>query len=143
MQVMDIDAEGLVTLDAGAGDLGGFVGGVVQHLDLEQLARIIETRHGFDEALDDVALVVDGKLYGNLGPARDRRRRAGHILAVLSVLVDQPVTVQPEGGEHHQHGEIRDHDGQVKGVELVEAAEGVQPRVHHLGPIVREQALRG
>ena len=68
MQVVDIDAEGLVALDAGARDLLRFVGGIVEHLDLEQLARIIETRDGVDQALDHVALVVDGKLYGNLGP---------------------------------------------------------------------------
>ena len=61
---------------------------------------------------------------------------------MLDVLVDQPVAVQAVSGQDHQHDEIRDHDGQVEGVELVEAAEGIPARVGQLGPIVRERALR-
>ena len=118
------------------------VGGIVEHLDFEQFARIIEARDGFDQALDDVALVVDGKLHGNLGPLGERRRRAGNVVAMLDVRIDQPVAMQPVGGQDHQHDEIRDHDGQVEGVELVEAAEGIAARVGELGPIIRERALR-
>ena len=69
-----------MALDAGAGDLLGLVGGIVEHLNFEQLARIVEARHGVDQALDDVALVVDGKLYGNLGPDREIGGGAGGVL---------------------------------------------------------------
>ena len=71
MDVNDRQAGGGVALDASAGDLASFVGGIVEHLNVEQFARIIESRDGVDEALDDVALVEDGKLYGNLGPVDD------------------------------------------------------------------------
>ena len=62
-------------LHAVAGDFLRLVGGVVEHLNVEQLARIIETGDGFDQALDDVALVVNGKLNGDARPLGDRRRR--------------------------------------------------------------------
>ena len=79
MQIADRQAERLIALDARARHFLRFVGRIVEHLNVEQFARIIEARHRVDQALDDVALVVDGKLYGNLGPLGHRRRRAGNV----------------------------------------------------------------
>ena len=53
--------------DDGAGDVDGFVGGVVEELDLEAVAGIVETAAGFDEAVDDELLVEDGELDGDEG----------------------------------------------------------------------------
>ena len=53
-----------------------FVGRVVEHLDFEQLARVIELRDGFDQPLDHVALVVNRELHGNLRPVVNFGRRA-------------------------------------------------------------------
>ena len=142
MQVVDRQTERLVALDAGARDFLRLVGGIVEHLNVEQFARIIEARDRVHQALDHVALVVDRKLYGNLGPLGDRGRRAGDVVAILEILVHQEIAVQPVRGQDHQDDEIRNHDGQVKRVELVEAAEGIAARVGELGPIIRERALR-
>src|SRR5713101_861043 len=68
MDAGDGHARGGVAVDASAGDVAGFIGGVIEDLNVEKFAGIVEAGDGFDEALDDVALVEDGKLYGNLGP---------------------------------------------------------------------------
>ncbi len=66
VQVDDRDAEVAIALDAIARDELRLVGRIVEHLNLEELARVIELRHGFDEALDHVALVVDRELHRDL-----------------------------------------------------------------------------
>ena len=53
--------------DDGAGDVDGFVSGVVEELDLEAVARVVETAAGLDEAVDDELLVEDGELDGDEG----------------------------------------------------------------------------
>ena len=113
-----------MALDAIARNLLRLVGRIVEHLNVEQLARIIESRDGFDQPLDHVALVVDRQLHGNLGPVGDFGRRAGNILAILEIVVDQRVAMQPVHGQNHQHEEIRHHDGEVERVRLIETAEG-------------------
>ena len=59
-----------VAFDAGAGDLAGFVGGIVEDLHVEQFAWVVESRDGFDQTLDHVALVENGKLDGDARPLR-------------------------------------------------------------------------
>ena len=53
--------------DHGAGHVDGLVGGVVEELDLEAVAGIVEAAAGVDEAVDDELLVVDGELDGDEG----------------------------------------------------------------------------
>ena len=50
--------------------------------------------------------------------------------------------MQAVGGQDHQHREVRNNDGEVKGIKLVEAAEGIEIRVGELGPVMCERALR-
>ena len=122
MNVGDGDAESAVSLDAIAGDLLRFVGGIVEHLDVEQFARVIELRDGLDEALDHVALVVDRELNCDLRPFRDFRRRSGNIFAILEVIVDQVVAMNSVHRQNYHHQEIRNHDGEIERVGLVEPA---------------------
>src|SRR5713101_4764797 len=91
MQVADWQSERLIALDAAARDLLRFIGRVIEHLNVEQLARIIKARYRVHEALDHVALVIDRKLYGNLGPLGDRGRRAGNIVAGLEISIQKVV----------------------------------------------------
>ena len=125
-----------MALDAGARDLLGFVGGIVEHLNLQQFARVVEARHRVHQPLDHIALVVDGELHGDLGPHRQIGRRGRRIAAILEVRIDQPVAVQAVGSQDRQHQEVRDHDREIEGVEFVEAAEGIEIGVGKLGPIV-------
>ena len=51
-----------VPVDAGAGDALRLVGRVVEHLDLEEIARVVDLRDGVDEPLRHVHLVEDRQL---------------------------------------------------------------------------------
>ena len=124
MDVGDGNAEGLVAFDAIARDLLCLIGGIVEHLDVEQLARVIELRDGLDQPLDHVALVVDRELDRHLGPDGDFGRRPGNILAILEIVVDQRVAMHAVHRQNCHHEEVRQHDGEVESVRLIEAAEG-------------------
>ena len=63
----DVDASPPPFVGALPGEGGGVVGGVVEDLDLEEVAGVGEAAGGVDEALDDVRLVVDGELDGDAG----------------------------------------------------------------------------
>ena len=67
VQNRDVDAPPPPLAGAPPGEGGGFVGGVVEDLDLEEVAGVGEAAGGIDEALDDVPLVVDGELDGDGG----------------------------------------------------------------------------
>ena len=49
--------------------LAGFIGGVVEHLDLVEVRRVIECGDGADGALGNVELVVNWELGGDFGEA--------------------------------------------------------------------------
>ena len=127
-----------VALDAGARDIAGFVGGVVEDLHVEQFVRVIETGDGFDEAFDDVAFVKNGKLNGDARPLRNGGRRAGNVLAIFIIIVNQPVTMKSVDRENDQNDEIRNHHHQVEGVDVVDAGESA---VGGFVPIVGERVL--
>ena len=66
----DVDASPAPFVGAVAGDGGGIVGGVVEDLDLEEVAGVGEPAGSVDEALDDVLFVVNGELDGDGGAGR-------------------------------------------------------------------------
>ncbi len=127
-----------VALDAAAGDLLGFVGGVVENLDIEELARIVETRHGFDKPLDDVALVEDGKLDRDAGPAGNGRRRSGNIFRIFVVVVHKPIAMQAVQREDAEDQEVGNHHREIEGVGVINAAEG---SVGNLVPVMADGTL--
>ncbi len=139
VQVRNVQAQRAEALDAIARDFSCFVGGVVKNLNVEEFARVIELRNRFDQAFDDVAFVINGKLYGNLGPDFERLGRGGHIFAKLVVIVNEPITVKAVGGQNHENQEIGNHHGQIKGVGVVHALEGA---VREPLPELNHRALR-
>ena len=70
VNVDDGMAERGVAVDDAAGHFLGFVGGVVENLDFELLARIFNGADGFDQPVDDKLLVEDGQLDGDAGAVR-------------------------------------------------------------------------
>ncbi len=62
MEQLDVDASLAPELDALAGAGKGLVGGIVQHLDLEPIRRVVQTPRSIDEALHDGPLVEGRKL---------------------------------------------------------------------------------
>src|SRR5215472_12095564 len=92
------------------------------------LAFNASSRDGFDEALDHVAFVEDGKLYGNLWPLGDGRWRAGDVAAITIKIVDEHVAINSVSGKHREHHEVRNHHGEIERIGLINAAESVVPQ---------------
>src|SRR5208283_2630251 len=138
MNVDDRQARGGVAFHAGARDFAGFVGGVVEHLDVQQLAGILELGNGVDQALDDVALIEDGKLYGNLGPVFHARRNCRNVFAVDVVIVNQGVAVQAVERQNEKHDEVGNHHRQIEGIGVVHPGEGA---VRDFVPVMAQGAL--
>ena len=71
MNMADGNALRGVAFDASLCDLAGFVGGIVQDLNIEKFRRVIEPRDGFDQTFGDVAFIENRKLHGDARPVRD------------------------------------------------------------------------
>ena len=120
---------GGVALDDVSGYGGGLVGGVVEDLDFEAVAGVVEAAAGVDEAADDELLVEDGELDGDegkfaLGEAGYGLVPAGGVLLVAEVEPDELVAVEAEEGQDDHDEEVGDEEGVVEGGELVEVLEG-------------------
>src|SRR5882762_10143976 len=61
---------------------------------------------------------------------------------MLEIGVHQVIAMQAVRGENHQHEKIRNHDGHIEGVKLIQPAKWIPVRVGKLGPVVRERTLR-
>jgi len=126
MHVDDGVAESGVLCHDGCSYLLGFVGGVVEELDLQLIFRILHGADGFEQSIDDELLVVDRQLDRDPGQFRELGGRLGVIvLAMLEVEIDELVAMDAVNGQDDHHCEIREQEGSVKGVPFIEALEGL------------------
>ena len=89
------------------GDAARLVGRIVEHLDFEQLARIVQSTDGVDQPIRDVHLVVDRKLDRDW---RERAERSGGdrlLPFVLHVQVHKVVPVPAVDSKNDENEEIR------------------------------------
>src|SRR6266699_5933417 len=121
----NLQTQGAIAFDAAPRDFLGLIGGIVQHLYFEQTRWIIQPRNGLDQPLHDVPFVIDRKLYSYLRPAGRLGGFAGNVGTMLGVAINQQIAMETGGREQSPDNEIRDHDGQVECVELVNSAEGI------------------
>jgi hypothetical protein len=63
--MVNIESPESILIDLSSRNVDGLVCRVVEHLDLEEVAGIVESGDRIDEALDDVDLVENGQLYSN------------------------------------------------------------------------------
>ena len=84
VEVLDVDALRGEAPDRQLGDAARLVGRVVQHLDFEQLARVVDAAHRLDQAIGDVHLVVERQL------DRDDRQSDRAAAAAVGLLVPVP-----------------------------------------------------
>ena len=105
VDVLDRIALGGPFVDGGLGDLGGVVGGVVEHLDLEPVERVVEQAGGVDDPLGDHVLVVHRQLDGD---ARELASKCAlglvGVVLVLAIEVKQDVAVEAVEGRHQRAG---------------------------------------
>jgi hypothetical protein len=113
--MLDVEAGGLEALDLGFGDAAGLVGGIIEDLDLQEVARVLELADAIQEALDYVELVKDGELDGDAGEGLEAARGAGDVLAVLEEEVDDDITVNSVEGEAKEDGEVTNSPNEVSG----------------------------
>ncbi len=119
----------------------GFVGGVVEDLDFELLARILHGADRFNQAINDKLLIEDGQLDRDGGQFVEVAGRVGVVvLAVLEVLVRHGVAMDAVEGEQDHHREVGQQHGGVKDVPVVEPLEGLVGVLHF--EVVAESALR-
>lgn len=109
MVVGDVVALG-AQFGAEAGAVGGsFVGGVVENLDLEAVAGIVEGGDGVEEAVDHECLIEEGELDGDLGEVVEVRELFGFVLAMMPVVPEDFDSVRPKGREARENEGVADH----------------------------------
>ncbi len=91
-------------------DGGRFVRRVVEQLDLEAIARIVEGARPVDQPTDNVRLVVDGQLYGDAGQLADPALRQLHRRSPQPAPEEQH-PVRAEGQEKKQNQRVRERSG--------------------------------
>ncbi len=109
VQVADVRSAPPVALAQTAHHRRRLVVGVVEHLDLEAIARIVEAAGGVEQARSDVELVVEWQLHGHprpdgrLGGRRQRR-------AVLALEPQQQGAMQAVQRQHSQRQVVGEQD---------------------------------
>ncbi len=93
VDVEDVVAQAAHAVAGFAGDVGGFIGGVIEDLDLEFVARVVDLAGGFDDAFGDVFFVVHGELDGDAGEVGEFAGRNRGFAVVLVIQIDLQVTV--------------------------------------------------
>jgi hypothetical protein len=109
VMVRNVEPPARLTVDREFRNVTRLVGRVIQHLNLQLLARVVDAAHRIDQPIDDVHLVVDGQL------DRHQRQvlvahfgwRTGLLVLVLHVLVHEKVTVPPVNAEDAEDEEVR------------------------------------
>src|ERR1017187_6141095 len=138
MQVIDGMSQRSVAIDQNAGDLHGFVGGIIQQLDVEFVFRIFEAADRVKQPFHDVLLVKNGQLHGDARQVFGVKMRCGFrrlVLFVLVIKIDQPVAVSSVCRQNNQHDEIGNQQRQVERVDLVETLKSlVQKVLAQIGP---------
>ena len=89
------------------GDFDRLVVGVIQQLNLQTVVGVIDFRNRFDEAFDDVQLVVDRQLYRDTRPDFWNTQR-GAPVTMFQINKDQCPAVQTVDREKPEEREISD-----------------------------------
>ncbi len=122
MMVADRKPLGSVVIDQPARHRNGFIGRIVEHLNVELLQRIVQAANRIQQPLDHELLVEDWELDGDAWQFRKMRGRFGRaILLVLVIEINQDVAMRAIRRQQDQHDEIRNQQRRVEGVGVIEA----------------------
>jgi hypothetical protein len=80
---------------------------IVQHLNLEQLPRIVDLADDVDQPIGDVHLVVNRQLDGDSWERLERAGGHGLPPLVLHVQINEIVAMPPVDGQNDQDEEVR------------------------------------
>ena len=130
-----------ITFDQTARHIDGLVGGIVENLNIELLAGIVELAGRFQQAFDHILFIENRQLHRDSGQVVEMSRRFGRTIgAVLVIEINQNVAVGSVTREQDEYDEIRNQQLEIEGVHVVNAAEGGIEKV--LLDVVTD-ALRG
>jgi hypothetical protein len=91
---------------AGSGHLAGIVGGIVQHLNLEQISRIIELADRTQKALYHVNFIKNRKLNRHFWQLPKLAGRNRGPFAVFQEEINDEIPVNAVGRQADEHGEV-------------------------------------
>ena len=114
MDVMDVETQFAMFLDARRGNLGGAVRRIVQNLNFQQFSRISDAASGFDQPLDNVQFVVDRQLHGDPRLYLQNGLRLCNLVFMLQVQVNEVIAMNSVDGKNDQDGEIRNQNEDVE-----------------------------
>src|SRR5580693_4210641 len=103
-----------VALDQVADHLNGFVGRVVENLNIQLVLRIFQPADAINQAVGDILLVEHRQLHGDARKVLKISSRLGRALvAMLVIKINEDVAVHAVGGEQNQDDEIRNQQPDV------------------------------
>ncbi len=139
VMVADLVTQGRITLHYAACNFHGFVRRVVEHLNVQLFARVIQFADRLHQAVDHELLIENGQLDGN---AREFLkmgfRLADRILAVAVIHPDELVSVEAIAGQNDEDNKVRHQQQHVEAVGLIESLEsGIRLLLQKLHDCVR------
>ena len=142
VNVSDGVAQSRIARHNGGGHLLSFVGRVVQHLNIQFLARILHGADRLNQPVDDELLVEDGQLHGHARQLREVLRGVRMVVLLeFVVVVAHGVTMNAVVREGDHHREVRQQHRQIKPVPVVKSLERLLIGILHL-QCVEQAAMR-
>jgi hypothetical protein len=110
MDVSDVEALGVIAAHEAARELNRVIGGIVEDLDGEELARIVELGRRTKKSAKDVTLIVDGELHDDAGEltAREGRWMVEPARAATTIERDQYVAIQADERQQEKRDTVYD-----------------------------------
>ena len=115
---LDIETAPAQLFSARGGDFARIVGGIIQHLDLQQFSRIIEFTNGAEQTLDHVDFIENWQLHRHLGQLGELSSRLGSAPAVFQKQVDDEIAMYPVGGKAEEDGQIAERPNDMTDTSL-------------------------
>src|SRR6185369_2074580 len=144
VNVFNVKTELSIFIDGGLRQLHGFVSGIVKHLNLQPLTRIIDLGNCLHQPLDNIHLIKQRQLNGNyrqLCFAEDSLR-LGNELAITPEVDDLFDAIATINRQHAEDCEIENQDSPVEGVELIERTDIAPGLIRHILEVAREKFIR-
>src|SRR6266404_9600022 len=107
-----------VAFDQGARDFDVFVGRVIQELNVEFLARVVQLADCVEQTVNNVLLIKNGQLHGDARQIVEISCRIrGLVFLVLVVKIDEPIAMRSVRCQDDQYDEVRDQQRQIESVD--------------------------